>query len=331
MRDTCLVTGGLGFLGSHVCGHLLNAGFEVVVLDDLSGGFIENLQGGANLYVGSINNVELVENIFRHHSPRFVFHLAAYAAENLSPFIRTFNCRNNIEGSEVIINACINHEVECLVFTSSIAVYGNQPPPFYETTPLLPMDPYGGAKAFVETSLRNARELHGLNSAVFRPFNIYGPRQNIGDPYRNVVGIFMNQCLKGEPLTIFGDGLQTRAFSFIDDVAPAIASCIRRPDSWNETYNIGGMTPYSVNELAGHVLRVMKASNGIIHLDARHEAQHAHCDTFKARNVFGNLMPLIDLNEGLSEMAGWVLKHGAKKGKPFAGIEITKNLPPAWK
>lgn len=331
MKDTVFLTGGAGFIGSHVAKHLLANGYKVVILDDLSGGFTENAPDEADCYKGSILNAELVDNIFRHHSPRFVFHLAAYAAEGLSPFIRTFNCRNNIEGSEVIINACINHSVECMVFTSSIAVYGSQEPPFTEWMKPEPIDPYGAAKAFTEASLRNARELHGLNSVVFRPYNVYGPHQNCGDPYRNVIGIFMRQCIEGNPMSIFGDGNQTRAFSYIDDVAPAIAASIDRPERWNETFNIGGAKEYSVKDLSVAVAKAMGLSDwSIINLPERHEAKHAYCNNGRAKLAFGDLMPNISLQDGLSRMAEWVKKAGLRKSKPFANIEITKNLPPSW-
>src|SRR6478672_3479314 len=250
MRDTVIVTGGLGFLGAHVSKHLIQSGLDVVILDDESGGFSENLPKGACLYRGSVCNVDLVENIFRHHSPRFVYHLAAYAAENLSPFIRTFNVRNNVEGSEVMINASINHGVECFVFTSSIAVYGGQTPPFTEWMKPECHDTYAASKAFTEASLKNACSLHGLNYLVWRPYNIFGPLQNCGDPYRNVIGIFMRACMEGNPMPIFGDGNQTRAFSYIDDVAPAIAASVFRDERWNETFNIGGAKEYTVLELS---------------------------------------------------------------------------------
>lgn len=331
MRDTVLVTGSCGFLGSHVAKHLIASGKEVIALDDLSGGFTKNLPVGANFYHGSILNAELVDNIFRHHSPRFVFHLAAYAAEGLSPFIRTFNCRNNIEGSEVIINACINHKVECLVFTSSIAVYGAQTPPFTEWLKPEPLDPYGAAKAFTEASIRNATALHGLNHVIFRPYNVYGPGQNVGDPYRNVVGIWMRACMEGRPMGIFGDGNQTRAFSYIDDVAPAIASAVDREERWNETFNIGGAKEYSVKDLSAAVAKAMDLTDwSITHLPERHEAKHAYCNNGRAKIAFGDLMPDIPLNEGLSRMAEWVKEVGLRKSKPFANIEITKNLPPSW-
>lgn len=331
MRDTCLVTGGLGFIGRWVVKHLLDSGKDVVVLDDASGGFTENLPAGANLYLGSITNRELVANIFRHHSPRFVFHLAAYAAEGLSPFIRTFNCRNNIEGSENIITACINHGVECLVFTSSIAVYGMGTPPFSERDSLAPADPYGAAKAYVESSLVNARHLHRLNSVVFRPYNVYGPFQNCGDPYRNVIGIFMRCCMENRPMTIFGDGEQTRAFSYIDDVAPAIAASVDRPDSWNQVFNIGGACPFSVNELSEVVANAMGVERRVEMLPERHEAMHAYCSNGKSRAMFGDLMANVSLADGIGRMAAWVKEVGLRKSRPFSDIEIMRKLPPSWK
>lgn len=330
MRDVCLISGGLGFLGSWLAKQLIFAGKEVVILDDLSGGFMENLPDGANLYVGSITNKELVNNIFRHHSPRFVFHLAAYAAENLSPFIRTYNCRNNIEGSENLITASINHGVECFIFTSSIAVYGNQRPPFGEDDPLLPMDVYGAAKAFVETSLRNARELHGLNSVIFRPYNVFGPNQNIGDPYRNVLGIFMNQCMKGEPMTIFGDGQQTRAFTYIEDVVPVIASVCDRPSCWNEVFNIGGDYPATVDEIATDIAQAMGVEKRIVRLSERHEAKHAFCKNTKFRQYFEDIIQRTSLTDGIHQMAQWAKANGPRTTKPFARIEITRKLPTHW-
>lgn len=331
MRDTALVTGACGFLGAKVAERLIASGKDVVALDDLSGGFVENLPEGVNFYHGSILNTELVENIFRHHSPRFVFHLAAYAAEGLSPFIRTFNARNNVEGSEVIINACINHNVECLVFTSSIAVYGSQAPPFMEWIKPDPIDPYGAAKTFTEASLRSATTLHGLNHVIFRPYNIYGPGQNCGDPYRNVVGIFMRACMENKPMTIFGDGNQTRAFSYLDDVAPAIASAVDRPERWNETFNIGGAKECTVRDLSVAVAKSMGLTDwSIINLPERHEAKHAFCNNGRARIAFGDLMPDIPLSEGLARMAAWVKGVGLRESKPFTNIEVTKHLPPSW-
>src|SRR5205823_13802616 len=180
-----LVTGGAGFIGAHVALHLLEAGHDVVVLDDLSGGYEENVPSGATFVDGSVTDPELVDELFRAHDFAHVFHLAAYAAEGLSHFIRRFNYQNNVTGSVNIINECLRHEVKCLVFSSSIAVYGvNQLPMTEDLTPS-PEDPYGIGKYAVELDLAAARRLFGLNSIIFRPHNVYGEGQNIGDPYRN--------------------------------------------------------------------------------------------------------------------------------------------------
>lgn len=330
MKDTVIVTGGCGFIASHVARHLLESGKHVVILDDLSGGFTSNIPHGAEFYEGSILNQDLLKNIFRRHSPRWVYHLAAYAAEGLSPFIRNFNARNNVEGSENLITAAINYGVECFVFTSSIAAYGDQEPPFTEETPLAPMDPYGAAKAFTEASMRNAKDLHHLNFVTFRPYNVFGSSQNITDPYRNVIGIFMRACLEGRPMTIFGDGNQTRAFSHISQVAPAIAAAVDYPGCWNESFNIGGATHYTVNHLADAVAKAMGVVSRYDYLAERHEAKHAFCSNGKAKSFFGNLIPDVSLEDGLEEMAEWAKKTPLRPSKPFQGIEITRKLPPSW-
>ncbi|MCI0520595.1 MAG: NAD-dependent epimerase/dehydratase family protein, partial [Chloroflexi bacterium] len=214
-----LVTGGAGFIGSHVAELLQRRGHEVLVLDDLSGGFEDNLTPGVDFVQGSINDEALIHRLFAEHGFTYVFHLAAYAAEGLSHFIKRFNYNNNLIGSVNLINAAVNHQVKCFVFTSSIAVYGASPElPMTEATTPHPEDPYGIAKLAVEQELRVSKDMFGLDYVIFRPHNVYGERQNIGDKYRNVVGIFMNQILQGKPMTIFGDGSQTRAFSYIGDV-----------------------------------------------------------------------------------------------------------------
>jgi UDP-glucose 4-epimerase len=225
-----LVTGGAGFIGSHIVEELVNRGHAVVALDDLSGGFVDNVAPEASLVQGSITDVELVDRLFAQEQFEYVFHLAAYAAEGLSHFIKRFNYTNNLLGSVNLINASVNHAVRCFVFTSSIAVYGASPElPMTEKTIPHPEDSYGIAKLAVEQELACSKEMFGLDYIVFRPHNVYGERQNIGDKYRNVVGIFMNQILQDRPMSVFGDGSQTRAFSYIGDIAPVIASSIDVP------------------------------------------------------------------------------------------------------
>lgn len=325
-----LVTGAAGFIGSHVVSELLGRGHRVVALDDLSGGFRSNVDERATFVEGSILDVALIDRLFDEHRFEYVFHLAAYAAEGLSHFIRRFNYQSNLIGSVNLINAAVRHEVRCFVFTSSIAVYGKAAPPVTEEMPTTPEDPYGVAKAAVELDLRSARDLFGMRYVVFRPHNVYGERQNIGDPYRNVVGIFMNKILRGEPLPIFGDGKQTRAFSYISDVAPVIADSIRRPEAWDQIFNIGADRPVSVNELGETVSRAMGVPFLPHYLPARHEVMHIHASHEKARALLG-FEDRVSLEEGVGAMASWVKEIGARASKPFGALEIEKNLPPSWR
>ena len=330
---TALVTGGAGFIGSHVAECLVKAGYRVVVMDDLSGGFVENVPHGAEFVKGSVQDAAFVNALFEKEKFDYVFHLAAYAAEGLSHFIKNFNYQNNLVGSVNLVNAAVNSgTVKCFVFTSSIAVYGrNQTPMVEELTPQ-PEDPYGISKYAMELDLKESKEMFGLDYVIFRPHNVYGERQNIGDPYRNVIGIFMRQILTGQPLTIFGDGEQVRAFSYIDDVAPVIASCIERPETWNQVYNIGADKPWTVNELATTVCAAMGAPmSEIRHLDARNEVVTAYSSHEKVKRVFGDLIRNVPLDEGIAKMAAWVktLKT-VPQPKRFGHIEVPKNLPPSW-
>ena len=198
--------------------------YEVVVIDDLSGGFIENLNPKVKFYEVSINDIESIDKIFKSHKFDFVYHLAAYAAEGLSHFVRHFNYQNNLIGSINLINASIKYNVNSFIFTSSIAVYGSLQSPISEKDTPKPEDPYGIAKLAVENDLMSAREMFGLNFTIFRPHNVYGIPQNLGDKYRNVIGIFMNNMMKGESINIFGDGTQRRAFTYVDDIVKLLAS-----------------------------------------------------------------------------------------------------------
>ena len=198
-----------------------------------------------------------------------------------------------------------------------------------QTTPS-PIDPYGIAKYAVELDLKSAHSLFGLNSIIFRPHNVYGSHQNIGDKYRNVAGIFMNQVLKGEDLTIFGNGNQSRAFTHIADVAPYIAKSIELNDAYNQTFNIGSDEVYTVNELAAAISDVMNQSIKISYLDRREEVDHAFADHSKFNAVFRPKSTVL-LTQGLREMYHWVNQHGSKESANFDEIEIEKKLPNSWK
>ncbi|MEO8069640.1 MAG: NAD-dependent epimerase/dehydratase family protein [Flavobacteriales bacterium] len=324
-----LVTGGAGFMGAHLVKELLAMGHTVVALDDLSGGFADQVDPRATFVQGSINDYALIEALFEKHRFDYVYHLAAYAAEGLSHFIREFNYRNNLLGSIHLINASVNHKVKCFVFTSSIAVYGALHPPMREDMAPKPEDPYGVAKLAVEMDLYAAKHMFGLNYVVFRPHNVYGKFQNIGDRYRNVVGIFMNQLMQGTPLSVFGDGEQQRAFSYVGDIAPVMANCVNVPAAFGEVFNIGADQPYTVKQLATAVMKAMGVSGELKHVEARNEVLHAWSDHSKAHRIFGTPKNT-SLDEGLRRMAEWARKTGARESKAFGHIEITEKLPPYW-
>jgi UDP-glucose 4-epimerase len=325
-----LVTGGAGFIGSHVAREVIKLGMDVVVLDDLSGGFEENIPQGAKFVRGSISDHALVDGLFEKHRFRIIYHLAAYAAENLSHFIKRFNYNNNVIGSVNLINAAVNHAAECFVFTSSIAAYGPCPSPMREDMHASPEDSYGIAKLTVEQELRASHRIFGLPYVIFRPHNVFGPAQNIGDRYRNVIGIFMNCVMQGRPMPIFGSGEQTRAFSYIDDVAPYIAISPSVPGAECEVFNIGSDEPTSVAELARRVAMAMEVSHREEHHTARHEILHAFSSHDKFRRVFGP-RPCVPLDEGLKRMASWAKAAGPRQSKAFENIEILKNLPDSWR
>jgi UDP-glucose 4-epimerase len=330
-RMTSLVTGAAGFIGSHVADELVRAGHLVVGLDDLSGGFRDNVPDGVRFVEGSVNDEGLASRLFEKYKFDYVFHLAAYAAEGLSHFIRKFNYTNNLLGSVNLINAAVNAgTVKCFVFTSSIAVYGKSPPPMTEAQLPCPIDPYGVAKYAVELDLAAAHEMFGLDSIVFRPHNVYGPKQHAGDLYRNVIGIFMKQIMEGQPLTVFGDGSQTRAFTHISEVAPVIAASVTRRGAYNQVFNLGSDEATSVLDLAKLVSEAMGAPLRIEHLKARTEAVHAYSSHDKAREFFGDLMGNVPLRAGLAEMAQWIKKTGWRTGNQFQNIEIEKQMPASW-
>jgi UDP-glucose 4-epimerase len=325
-----LVTGAAGFIGSHVAEQCLLLGMEVVATDDLSGGFRENVPAGATWVQGDIRDADFVESLWNDGDFDYVYHLAAYAAEGLSHFIRAYNYRTNLEASALLINQSVLHQVKRFVFTSSIAVYGAEQTPMSEDITPRPEDPYGISKYAVELDLAAAQDMFGLDFSVFRPHNVYGERQNISDPYRNAIGIFMNRVLSGEPMPIFGDGLQTRAFSHIDDVAPVISRAPLVDGSCNEVFNVGADRPYTIMELAQAVAGAFEVNLDVVHLPARHEVVHAFSTHEKARRIFGD-RSTVGLREGIDRMADWVKSVGVRPEVAFPGtIEVPVNMPPSW-
>jgi UDP-glucose 4-epimerase len=351
---TSLVTGGAGFIGSHVARELVRMGHRVVVLDDLSGGDEDNLEfpfvsspsfswvdraelerSGNHLVTGSICDANLVDFVFAFHRPDYVFHCAAYAAEGLSHFIRHHNYMVNMVGSANVINAAIKYGVKRFVFTSSAAVYGHGNPPFTEEHAPSPIDPYGIAKYAVEMDLRAAQAHFGLPYTIFRLHNVYGPGQNLADPHRNVIALFMRACLASQSLTIFGDGQQKRAWTYIDDVAPYIARCVDGLNgaTENQILNIGGSAATTtVNELALLVNEVMGTESPVTYLPVRKEAQEVTVVARTMRRLYG-LQPGREtpLREGLEKMAAWARSQPLQEARSDVPIELSIGLPEVWK
>ncbi len=328
-----IVTGAAGFIGSHVAERLVSEGHEVLALDDLSGGFESNVPDGAKFHRGSV--LDPLDDLFRRFRPETVYHLAAYAAEGLSHHIPVFNFTNNAVGTANVLAAAYRAGAGHFVFTSSIAAYGHphSDEPFDEATPCVPCDPYGAAKLACEHHVRAVHAYYGRPAfTIFRPHNVFGPRQNIADPYRNVVGIFMARALAGKPMPIFGDGRQTRSFSYIDVVASCIAHAPMAPAARNATINLGGDEPMSVLELANRIAEIFGVPRAVDFLPPRKEVLHAHCRHDLARSVFpAEYERVTPIAEGLLRMADYVRANAVPAPTECpAPIEIADNLPPSW-
>lgn len=326
-----LVTGAAGFMGSHVADACLELGMQVVATDDLSGGFLENVPGEAKWLEGDLRDAEFVRSLWDDGPYDYVYHLAAYAAEGLSHFIRAYNYRTNLEASVNLINNAVRGKTTRFVFTSSIAVYGAGQLPMREDLAPQPEDPYGVSKYAVELDLAAAQHMFGLDYTVFRPHNVYGERQNISDRYRNVIGIFMNNVMQGLPMPVYGDGLQSRAFSHIADVAPLIARAPLVDGTRNEVFNVGADEAYTILELGRRIAEAFGLEPEFTHLDARNEVVHAFSDHSKIRRVFGH-NDTVSLIDGITRMAAWARAQGPRPPIEFPGeIEVDVNLPPSWR
>ncbi len=325
-----LVTGAAGFIGSHVAEACLALGFDVVGVDDLSGGFQRNVPSGVAFEIGDIRDPKLIERLWKDHGPfDYVYHLAAYAAEGLSHHIRRFNYETNLVASVGLINAAVRHGAKHFVFASSIAVYGTGQLPLREDSVPRPEDPYGISKYAVELDLAAAAQLFGLPYTILRPHNVYGERQHYGDRYRNVVGIFLNQCLKGEPMTVFGDGCQTRAFSYIADIAPLFARAPLVPGARNAVFNVGADAPVRVIDLAAEIASQLGVPCRLRHLEQRHEVVHAFADHSRVHAVFGHVAST-PLAAGIRRMIDWARPLGPMEPTRFSGIEVPEKLPAGW-
>lgn len=330
MSHAILITGVAGLLGSRMADWIIEnePDYTVVGVDNLSGGYPENLHPEVTFYQMDCAD-DGIDQIFEAHQPRYVYHFAAYAAEGLSPFIRKYNYQNNLVATANIINACIRFGVERLVFTSSMAVYGHGYPPFDEEDRPQPIDPYGIAKYACEMDIQVAGEQHGLDWCIIRPHNVYGVKQNIWDTYRNVLGIWMTQHLHGEPMSIFGDGEQKRAFSFMDDCLLPLWKAATLPEVAKEIINLGGTRYHSINE-ANRILKNIMRDASVVYHEARHEVKNAHPTYEKSVELLG-YEDKTSLEEGLKIMWEWAQNQPVRERFRWDKYELEKGLYGFWK
>ena len=325
-----LITGVAGLLGSRLADwieHHTECG--IIGIDDLSGGYEENIPNIVKFYQENLSTANL-DNIFEEHDIDVIYHFAAYAAEGLSPFIRKYNYQNNLLASTNLINHAIKHNIQRFVFASSMSVYGNiYNPPFSEDLQPRPIDPYGIAKYSVEQDLRVAYEQHKLPYTIVRPHNFYGRNQNIWDKYRNVLGIWMYQHLNGEDMTIFGDGTQTRAFSFIDDSIEPLWNSAVREEASKEIINLGGIDEISIKDVSEIVREVIGEGN-IVHLEGRHEVKHSIPTYQKSIDILG-FEHKTSMKEGLTEMWKWAKEQPMKERFEWPEYELDKGIYSYWK
>ena len=333
MSKTILITGVAGLLGSRLADWLSthHPEYTIVGIDDLSGGYRENVNDKVKFHpLNLITQEKTIQGIFEHYKPDYVFHFAAYAAEGLSPFIRAYNYDNNLKATAIIVNECIKHDVKRLVFTSTLAVYGHGYGGIFEETQVpKPIDPYGVAKYACEMDIQIAGEQHGLDWCIIRPHNVYGVKQNIWDKYRNVLGIWMFQHMNGEPMTIFGDGNQTRAFSYIDDSLEPLWKSAILPEASKQIINLGGIEEYSINH-ANEILREIIGSGIVIHKEARHEVKHSIPTYQKSVDILG-FEHKTSLKEGLTNMWEWAQQQPKRDRFVWPTYELDKGIYSFWK
>jgi len=326
-----LITGVAGLLGSRLADWIIeNTDNTVIGIDNLSGGFIENVNSEVKFYMYDLDKND-ISYAFEQHKPDIVYHFAAYAAEGLSPFVRKFNYENNLLASVNLINNSIKYGVKRFVFASSMSVYGNKyEPPFHEDLQQCPIDPYGVAKFSVEQDLKIAYEQHGLNYTIVRPHNFYGAKQNIWDKYRNVLGIWIYQILNGGQPTIFGDGEQKRAFSYVDDSLKPFWNASQKDECIDQIINLGGIKQYTINDACRILIGVTGKDIKPLYLEERHEAKHAWSTWEKSVELL-EFEHKIDLEEGLTKMWEWAQKQPMRDRFVWENYEIEKGIYSYWK
>ena len=316
-------------MGSWLGEELLRRGNEVIAADNLLGGKEANISPGCKFVKADLTKRDQVEAIVSK-GVDVIYHLAAYAAEGQSIFSPIAINEINIAPMNNLLVSAINHGVKRFVFTSSMAVYGDQKQPFSEELPRRPEDPYGAAKAYCETVLEVFGRVYGLEYVIVRPHNVYGPKQNIADPYRNVLGIWINRIMRDKNPLVYGDGEQKRAFSYVGDITPALANAGFYPKAQGQIVNLGTEEAVTINEACRLVIELTGTNFKPEHVPARpNDVKYAYCTAEKS-------MKLLDyktnhsLRDGLKKMIEWAKAEGQQEPTYTLPLEITKNAPKVW-
>ena len=325
-----LIIGNAGLLGSNLADFIASNYSEdsIYGIDDLSGGYLNNINSNVNFYKMSVLDNRF-DDTFSSIAPDYVFHLAAYAAEGLSPFIREYNYTNNLLCTAKVVNNCIRNNVKRLVFTSSMAVYGHGKVPFDESDTPCPIDPYGIAKYACEKDIESSGFYHDLDWCIIRPHNVYGKKQNIWDKYRNVLGIWMFQYLNGMPITIFGDGEQKRAFSYIDDSVAPLYKAAFEPSASKQIINLGGIKEYTINQAADILINIIGGGTKK-HLEKRKEVKYAYATYQKSVDTLG-FEHKTSLEDGLKDMWCWAKQQPSRERFIWPSYELDKDIYAFWR
>lgn len=330
-----LVTGSAGFMGSHLVDSLIEQGYKKVFgVDDLSGGYLDNVSPKSSFTKLDLRDKKKTAEYIEQVKPEIIFHLAADATEGRSQFT-PISCteRNYLAYLNLLVPA-IKNNLQKVILTSSMSVYGSQKSPFSEDMERLPDDIYGISKAAMERATEILSQVHGFKYVIIRPHNVYGPGQNLADPYRNVIAIFINCLLNGRNFYIYGDGEQKRAFSYIDDFTPYIIKAAFLKEAEGEIFNIGPVQECTINELAQIVLKMFFKNEKIPqkflpkYLPARPmEVKEAWCTVGKAKRILG-YKTKIPLEEGIRKMITWARKKGPQKFYYLEDLEIVNDKTP---
>lgn len=332
-----LVTGSAGFIGSFVVDYLINKGFKKVYgVDDLSGGFLSNVNKKNNFIKLDLREKEKTAKLIKKIKPQLVYHLAADAAEGRSQFVPISCTQRNYNAYLNLLIPLVKYGLKKIVMVSSMSVYGAQQVPFSEDIYPKPEDIYGVNKFAMEKSTEVLSKVFQFNYTIIRPHNVYGPRQNFTDPYRNVVAIFINSILNKKNFYIYGDGKQKRAFTYIDDCAPHIAEAGFSDRANGEIFNVGPEKYYSINQLGGFILKEFFGSDIPKNFKPEYlplrpqEVVEAYCTSRKAARILKYKTNTI-FEDGIKKTIEWAKKYGPWKPIYLKDLElISKDTPKTW-